>query len=331
MWLSRFTTRSRVTCSAGVASLAIGWTLAGCSGPGQPVAVQRPAHPSASSRSASTTTAGTPTSDTAVHDQTSAQTLAQALVDQISLPPGSRAVATAPTPELDQPPQETGTPNLADAARFAVVPLDAAAVLAYARTHPPNGYTAENSGSGSTSGPHQPTEDYLMENVSDMPSGVDSATVLASVVEGSPDSTHTYIRLDAQVTWLPPKPAGLTVPADDTVAVVSVTETQPPQPQMNLPAPHQVTITDPAQFDQLRSAANGLQPGLPGPRSCPADVGTRYHVEFKLTTDSPPDITFTAGSCGDVSVTRGDRSSGDLADDAAFSNAYLGALGLPTP
>lgn len=256
-----------------------------------------------------------------VHDQASADTLARALVDRVSLPPGSRLLTAPPSRGLGTPPEQPETPDLADAVRFAVVPLDSASTLDFARAHPPGGYTTANSGSGTTSGPDQPTEQFLTQNVSGMPAGVDSAAILIAVVDSG--SSESDVRIDAEVTWLPSKPAWLTVPANDAAVVVALKETQAPQPP-DIPAPRTVTITDPTMVDRLRTAADGLQPALPGTRNCPADLGTRYNIDFKPTPADPPNISFTAGNCDEVTVTGPDGSTSQLGDDAA-SRARTGA------
>ncbi|MGH9121849.1 MAG: hypothetical protein ACRDYC_07860, partial [Acidimicrobiales bacterium] len=133
--------------------------------------------------------------------------------------------------------------------------------------------------------------EWLSDNISGMPSGVSSAVILISAAVNSGTATQTDVRVDAQVTWLPPKPAGLTVPAADTVAVVSIVETEPPQPAVPSPPPRSVTVTDPATLDTLRSAADGLPTALPGARSCPATFGTEYAVAFALGPGDAPNTT----------------------------------------
>jgi hypothetical protein len=109
---------------------------------------------------------------------------------------------------------------------------------------------------------------------------------------------------------------------------VAITESQAAQPGLNLPAPRQVTVTDPATLAQLISAANGLPAAYPGAVSCPADFGTRYQVAFELRPGAAPNLTFTAGTCGFVTVTRADGSTAGLGNDTAFSTAYDRVLGL---
>lgn len=263
----------------------------------------------------------------AVHNRVAAERVAVALLGRAKLPPSARLTSTAPSPAIAEAPQQPATANLAQATHFATAPGTAAGVIAFFEHHRPVGYTKNMSGQGSsTTGTGQVST--LSENLTGMPPGVASTTLLVSVASSSP--TRVGIRLDAQVTWLPAKSAGLEVPPADITAVVAVTEAASPSQiaAEHLPAPRRVVVSDPRRVEALRRAADGLAPALPGATSCPADMGTRYVVAFATSSTAPPDMVFTAGSCGDVAVTgRGRKRLGVLANDAAFTNAYERALG----
>lgn len=258
----------------------------------------------------------------AVHNRLAAEQLAVALLDRSKLPPSAKPTSAAPSRAIAKAPQRPATANLAQATHFATASDTVPGAITFFEHHRPLGYTKNMSGQGrSNTGAGQVST--LSENLTGMPLGVASATLLVSVASTSP--TRVGIRVDAQVTWLPAKPAGLTVPAADTTAVVSVTEMASPSQiaAEHLPVPRRVVVGDPRRVEALRRAADGLTPALPGATNCPADMGTRYVVAFATSPTARPDMVFTAGSCGGVAVTapRGKRL-GVLANDAAFTNAY---------
>lgn len=139
------------------------------------------------------------------------------------------------------------------------------------------------------------------------------------------------IGVDAQVTWYPAKPAGADVARADRVAVVSVVESVPSaqQREEHLPTARRVVVTDASTLAGLRAPADGLHAANPGVRSCPADLGTRYVVAFSRAVGTSPGRTFTAGSCGQVTVTdTAARTIATLSDDPESDSAHRGVLGL---
>lgn len=292
--------------------------LAGC-GSGTGVRTGTPA--------STTRTSGSDPTTTAVHSRTAALALASSLLRRAVLPPGVHP-AQAPAASLRSAPSSSSTPDEAQATRFATTGQSMAATYAYLQAHRPPGSTAGMTGSGSAGG--TVTVKFLGDTFGGMPAGVDNAQLLLSVAPLHGGGTG--IRVDAQVTWLPTKPAAATVPSGDDVAVVSITETMPARiwRHEKLPAPRRVTVTDAATVRRLRAAADGLPMSLPGPRSCPADVGTRYVVAF-ARAGAPPDRTYVAGSCDLVSVTGpSGRTIAILADSTGFDHAYRAVLGPGT-
>jgi hypothetical protein len=263
----------------------------------------------------------------AVHTRAAAEQVADLVLHRVKLPPSSEGNRTAPSPALGNPPQRPATPDLAEATDFANASGTVAGTVAFFERHRPAGYTASGSGQGSSNtGTGQVAT--VMDALGDMPPGVASAQLLLSATQVS--AQRVGIRVDAQVTWLPPKPAGLTVPARDTTAVVSITETASPSQvaSEHLPAPRRIVVSAPSQVERLRDAADGLVPAVPGVRSCPADLGTGYVVAFATLPTAAPDMTFAAGSCGFVQVTgRGGQHLGTLANDGMFTDTYDRMLG----
>jgi hypothetical protein len=244
-----------------------------------------------------------------VHDQQAATQVATALLGRVALPPGALRVASPPAPELRSAPQRQDTPDLAQATVLARTVLAPSQVVAYWQLHPPIGMTPDFSGEGSLGVKGTTAVQYLADNIGGMPPGVVHATLLLSVAPAS--GGRTGMRVDAQVVWVPAKPAYTNVPAGDDTAFVAVEETLPPRvvEGEHLPALRRDVVTAPARLDALRAAADGLTMPVPGPMSCPADLGTRsvvtfarYVVAFARGSASPPNITFTTGACALVRV-----------------------------
>lgn len=265
----------------------------------------------------------------AVHSRAAAHALAVSLLGRAVLPPGSAGVSAAPAAALRQPPEQPGTTDLATATRFATTDRSMAVVDAFFEAHPPAGHRSGGASSGSAGRYGTTTDEYVGYPIGHLPAGVAGAQLLLTVAPRRGGGSG--IRVDAQVTWYPRKPAAADVPRGDRVAVVALVETLPvaEQRQDHVPAPRRVVVTDPTTVGKLRIAADGLQAATPGARSCPADLGTRYVVAFGPATGAAPNRTYTAGSCGEVAVAGASgKTIATLSDDQAFDAAYRQVLGL---
>ncbi len=288
--------------------------LAGCGSSGLQVSVGRQG-------------GGAATPSGAIHNRAAAGALARSLLERAVLPPGSVTVSAALAATLRQPPERPGTPDLATATRFATTGDSMASVDAFFRAHPPVGNQSSGSSSGSAGRYGVTTEEYVGYAIGHLPSGAASAQLLLAVAPLRGGGSG--IRVDAQVTWYPAKPAAARVPRGDGVAVVSLVETLPAADWQgeHLPAPRRVVVTDPATVEELRDAADGLQATTPGVRSCPVDLGTRYVVAFGPAAGAAPNRTYTAGSCGEVAVAGASgQTIAALSDDQAFDSAYRQVL-----
>jgi hypothetical protein len=86
---------------------------------------------------------------------------------------------------------------------------------------------------------------------------------------------QTAIRVDAQVTWLPARPASEKVPAAATavtLSVISDPHQKPPQSQ---------TITRPAAVRRITALVNALPVFPPGPRECGSGTGADLVLTFR--------------------------------------------------
>lgn len=263
-----------------------------------------------------------------VHTREAATRLAADLLDRAVAPPGSKIVSTSPLPALDQVMSAPSTPNLASSSRFERVPMASAATVAFFAGTVLPGFALSGPGGSTFTDPTVEGVRTVYADMLSIPDGVAGAGLLFQVV--AVPGLASAVRIDAQVTWLPPKPAAAEVPGQDAVAEVSRTPTIPTEGLGAPTARRSVLVTDPAGFRELADSANRLRTDLPGVRSCPADVGTRYGIAFSRSVGAEPDLVLTAGICGAVLASARGIELGVLSDSRAFSTAYLGALGLPS-
>jgi hypothetical protein len=138
---------------------------------------------------------------------------------------------------------------------------------------------------------------------------LDSRQLIVEVVR---DGSRTAIRVDAQVTWLPARPASERVPAR-AKAVTIVMDIGMNQGSKKPPRP--VTITDPAKVSKLVALVNGLPLAMPGqPANCPADFGDGLTLTFRASPQAPPlaVVTVELSGCQRVALTVGGKSQPGL-------------------
>ncbi len=121
-----------------------------------------------------------------------------------------------------------------------------------------------------------------MFSLPDIPGVLDSRELVVEVVQ---DGDKTAIRVDAQVTWQPARPASEKVPAAAKAVTISMDlglnqrGKKPPKP---------VTITDRAKVRKLTALINSLALFPPGTFNCPADFGDDLMLTFRARPGTPP-------------------------------------------
>jgi hypothetical protein len=306
MWHSPGVRVSRRRDSAGFALLVLvgtaALTLAGCavaggSGGGTASAAgtaKRPAQ-TVSARSVASTV-----SPAALSPKQRAQVDAVATLADFAVPPGAKRLSTPPASvgsELNQPPQEPGTPYLVDEHSLWEAPGAPTAVLAWEEQHVPRQFTRNE-----TFGPvgKVPATGAVFE----LPSIVNvlnSRQLLVEVVNAG--SGQTAIRVDAQDAWTPPKPAGAVVPSAATAVTLSlrVNSVRPPAP---------VTITALATVRKLAALIDGVPPNPGEIYSCPPSTTADLYLTFRARPGGP--VLATADlqlyGCDWVALTVGKRS-----------------------
>ena len=160
----------------------------------------------------------------------------------------------------------------------------------------------------------------------DIPGVLDSRELVITVV---PDGDKTAIRVDAQVTWQPARPASEQVPAAAQAVTISMDlglnqgGKEPPKP---------VTITDPAKVRALKALINGLALFPPGASSCPADFGDDLVLTFRAGPRTPALAVATVdfAGCDGVDLTIDGKSQPALAGPGTDSGPQiLKVAGLP--
>ena len=229
-------------------------------------------------------------------------------------PPG--AVRTGLIASLTAPGEGPATtPDIATATQWWRAPGRPQAVLGWIRAHVPAGFTLGGYGSGSYEpGPtaalsHSWTDQFELPPV---PGVLTQRWLVVLVV---PDGDQTAIRVDAQVIWLPTRPAAERIPAD--ARVVTITPVFGLQPVKRLePRDPAVTVTSPAKVAAIAAVIDGLSPFPPGAFSCPADRGADMRLTFSTSPRGPVVAQLSAqyGGCGVVSVSIDGRVMPALSD-----------------
>jgi hypothetical protein len=222
-------------------------------------------------------------------------------------PPG--AVRTGLIASLTEPGEWPGGLDLARVTRWWRVPGRPQAALAWIRAHLPSGFTAAGTGTGTRAGAESWTDTFALPAVPGVLTERE-LVALATAYRG-----QTAIRLDAQVVWLPARPAAERVPAD--AAVVTVTPVFGSNSNSRAERlDHAFTVTDPAKVARIVAVVNGLTRFPDGAYSCPADFGGQMRLTFSTRAGGPVLARLTApyGGCGSVSFRLGGRNMPALSE-----------------
>jgi hypothetical protein len=232
-----------------------------------------------------------------------------------SFPPPLWAVQTVVS-WLKAPPYYPNTPDLVTATRWWVAPGRPQAVLAWVAAHLPAGFS--NGGTGSTG---DGTVSIWFDEF-DLPvvaSLLDSRAMLVQVAGDG--AGRTAIRVDAQVVWLPAKPAAERIPADARVVTVRPEVSVPPLAD-GKPADPPVTITSPVRVAAIAAAVDNLPVWPPGVYVCPAFSGTEIRLTFRTSLHGPAVAELDGDvGCNGVSVTIDGRSMLPLDDSSDLLTA----------
>jgi hypothetical protein len=223
-----------------------------------------------------------------------AVTDAAAILRAFVVPPGAQRLQQAPD-ALKVPITTVVSTTLVDDVSFWRAPGQPQAVLAWEQAHLPRRFTPGDADFG------PPSWDRTF-SLSPVP-GVLNARDLVVEVSGMGNG-QTAIRVDAQVSWQPPRPASEQVPS--ATRVVTITQLPSLNPRARRP-PAPVTITRLAVVRRLAALADSLQLSTIGPRaSCPAPMGGGIRLTFLARAGGRPlAVAQGPAPCGTVQFSAG--------------------------
>jgi hypothetical protein len=249
---------------------------------------------------------------------------AAAILASFAVPPGARRLSGAPDLDgglLAKPPLLPDTPNLVDDSSWWQAPGAPGTVLAWERAHLPRRFSAI--GNSASSGPGTAAQSYSF-SLPAVPAVLKSRQLLVKVVNSG--SGQTALRVDAQVIWLPAKPATERIPS--AARMVTIAAIPGLDATGRTPAP--VTITSAAEVRRIASLIDSLPVFPPGAYSCPMDTGRALRMTFRATAGGPALAVATAdpGGCGGVGLTVGGAAQPGLSGGPSLVRQVLAIAGL---
>jgi len=140
-------------------------------------------------------------------------------------------------------------------------------------------------------------------------------------------SGQTAIRVDAQVSWQPPRPALERVPS--AARVVTITQLPSLGPHARRP-PAPVTITGLAVVQRLAALVDSLQLSTIGPGApCPLPAGGGIRLTFQARAGGPPlAVAQGPAACGTVQLSASGKQQPALQITDSFITQVLMLAGL---
>jgi len=242
---------------------------------------------------------------------------AAAILRAFVVPPGGQRLHTAPD-ALKVPITTLVSTTLVDRVSFWRAPGQPRAVLAWEQAHLPRRFTLGDADFG------PPSWDRTF-SLAPVP-GVLNARDLVVEVTGA-GTGQTAIRVDAQVSWQPPRPAAERVPS--AARVVTITQLPSLDPHARRP-PAPVTITGPAVVRRLAALVDSLQLSTIGPDApCPAALGGGLRLRFRARAGGPPlAVAQGPAACGTVRFSVGGKRQPALQLTDSFIPQVLKIAGL---
>jgi hypothetical protein len=221
---------------------------------------------------------------------------AAAILRAFVVPPGGQRLSVVPE-VLKVPSSTLVSSALVDDVSFWRAPGRPQAVLAWEQAHLPRRFTPEDTGFG------PPSWDRTF-SLSPVPGVLNARDLVVEVAAAG--GGQTVIRVDAQVSWQPPRPASERVPS--AARVVTITQLPSLVPHASRP-PAPVTITDLAVVRRLAALVDSLQLSTIGPAaSCPLVPGSGIQLAFRARAGGPPlAVAQGPAACGTVQFSAGGR------------------------
>jgi hypothetical protein len=249
------------------------------------------------------------------------------IIASFPVPPGAVRSARAPVPALAPPPQTPATPALVTVTRWWTAPGRPRAVLAWVDAHVPARFASALHGSRRYGSAGDAWVDEF-----DLPVVPGVLTQRSLLVEVMSEGARTAVRADAQVIWLPARPASERIPPGATAVTLAL---MPGSGQWPLarkrPAEPPVTITDPAKVARIAAVVDGLSLYPPGEfASCPMDFGSGIRLTFRAGRNGPvlAVVTDHDTGCQRISVVIDGKSQPQLAGAESLEHDVLAIAGV---
>jgi hypothetical protein len=242
---------------------------------------------------------------------------AAAILKAFAVPPGAQRLQQAPD-ALKVPITTLVSTTLVDNVSFWRTSGQPQAVLAWEQAHLPRRFTPGDADFG------PPSWDRTF-SLSPVPGVLNDRDMVVEVTGAG--NGQTAIRVDAQVSWQPHRPASERVPP--TARVVTITQLPSLDPHARHPHA-QVTITDLAVVRRLAALIDHLQPSTIGrDASCPASMGGGIRLTFRAKAGSPPlAVAQGPAACGTVQFSVGGNRQPALQLTDSFIPQVLKLAGL---
>jgi hypothetical protein len=200
---------------------------------------------------------------------------AAAILRAFVVPPGGQRLPEAPD-ALKFPASTLVSTTLVDDVSFWRAPGPPQAVLAWEQAHLPRRFTPEDADFG------PPSWDRTF-SLSPVPGVLNARDLVVEVTAAG--HGQTAIRVDAQVSWQPPRPASERVPS--AARVVTITQLPSLDPRLGR-AHAPVTIAGLAAVRRLAALVDSLQLSTIGPTApCPLTAGGGIQLTFLARAGGP--------------------------------------------
>jgi hypothetical protein len=241
---------------------------------------------------------------------------AAAILRAFVMPPGAQRLQKPPD-VVKEPITTLVSTTLVDDVSFWRAPGQPQAVLAWEQAHLPRRFTPEDADFG------PPAWDRMF-SLSPVPGVLNARDLVVEVA--AVGNNQTAIRVDAQVSWQPTRPALERVPS--ATREVTITELPSPNPHARRP-PAPVTITGLAVVRRLAALVDSLQLSTIGPgASCPAVFGGIL-LTFRARAGGPPlAVAQGPAACGTVEFSVGGKQQPELEITDSFIPQVLKLAGL---
>jgi hypothetical protein len=242
---------------------------------------------------------------------------AAAILRAFVVPPGGQRLPEAPD-VLKVPSSTLVSTTLVDDVSFWRAPGQPRAVLAWEQAHLPRRFTPQDADFG------PPSWDRTF-SLSPVPGVLNARDLVVEVTAAG--RGQTAIRVDAQVSWQPRRPASDRVPA--AARVVTITQLPSLDPHVSRP-PAPITITDLAVVRRLASVVDSLQLSTIGSAaSCPSALGGGIQLTFLARTAGPLlAVAQGPAACGTVQFSVDGKPQPALQITDSFIPQVLNLAGL---